>query len=54
MIMHYCGNSSVVERQLPMLNVVGSSPISRFLNFNLLKSWWLYIILHQYVQVLSD
>jgi hypothetical protein len=37
MIIHYCGNSSVVERQLPMLNVVGSSPISRFLNFNLLK-----------------
>ncbi len=25
-----CGCSSVVERQLPMLNVVGSSPISRF------------------------
>lgn len=26
-----CGCSSVVERQLPKLNVVGSSPIIRFL-----------------------
>jgi hypothetical protein len=25
-----CGNSSVVERHLPKVNVVGSSPISRF------------------------
>ncbi len=25
-----CGCSSVVERQLPKLNVVGSSPITRF------------------------
>jgi hypothetical protein len=28
--LHLCGCSSVVERQLPKLNVVGSSPIIRF------------------------
>ncbi len=26
----YCGRSSVVERQLPKLNVEGSSPFARF------------------------
>ncbi len=26
---HFCGCSSVVERQLPKLNVVGSTPITR-------------------------
>jgi hypothetical protein len=27
--MHFCGSSSVVERQLPKLNVAGSNPVSR-------------------------
>ena len=30
MIVAYCGRNSVVECQLPKLNVVGSSPIARF------------------------
>jgi hypothetical protein len=30
MIVSYCGRNSVVECQLPKLNVVGSSPIARF------------------------
>lgn len=29
-----CGYSSVVERHLPKVNVVGSSPIARFLPVN--------------------
>jgi hypothetical protein len=27
--MRFCGSSSVVERQLPKLNVAGSNPVSR-------------------------
>ncbi|EDX71856.1 hypothetical protein MC7420_6942 [Coleofasciculus chthonoplastes PCC 7420] len=34
-----CGCSSVVERQLPKLDVVGSSPITRSTGVAQLK-WW--------------
>lgn len=48
---HGCGCSSVVERQLPKLNVVGSIPIARSNIFNGLEKFsviWRQFCLSQF------